>query len=129
MMEIIKDLPNHPAEMLSVIILVVIVAYFLMKKLLKLALIIVLILLGVSGYYYYKGHDKSAAGVMQAIEKTKNQTKNIVDKGKNIYEKSKDLAEEGKKISAGMNKIVDSNKDDLKTPSESKNRDKASKTE
>jgi hypothetical protein len=53
----------------------------------------------------------------------------IVDKGKNIYEKGKDLAEEGKKISAGMNKIVDSTKDDRKTASESKNRDKTSKTE
>lgn len=129
MIEWIKGLPNHPAELLSVTILIVIIAYFMMKKLLKLVLILFLILIAICGYYYYKGQDKSPAGIRQAIVKTKEKTEGFIEKSKSAYEKGVEVVAKGKRMSEGVNKMLDLTKEDQKTPSRKETNKKTSKAD
>ena len=96
---ILHYLSTHTLAVMAVTFLVFFIAYFLFKKLIKLALLFLLVLLAVGGYFYFKDpHKKVFENMSQTVQKTRNETGKVVEKGKQTYQKGKDIYEKGKKL-------------------------------
>jgi Flp pilus assembly protein TadB len=64
----------------------IVIIYFLFKKLIKLALLLILIIIMLTGYAYFKESDRMPKSMHEALNKAKEETRTVVEKGRGVYE-------------------------------------------
>ena len=68
------------------IFVALVIIYFLFKKLIKVALLLILIIVMLTGYAYFKESDRMPRSIHEALNKAKEQTRTVVEKGRGVYE-------------------------------------------
>ncbi|GEM_PF-1753672 len=105
-------LARYPVVQLVIAILFILLFLFLLKKFFKMALITVLVIfMTLLGYYFLTSSGKLDEKVKSALDKTKQQTERVMDKGKSL------IRDEADKITGDTGKLFDPRK---KRDSESK---------
>lgn len=95
-------LTRYPVVQLVIAILFILLLLFLLKKFFKMALITVLVIfMTLLGYYFLTSSGKFDEKVKSALDKTKQQTEKVMDKGKSL------IKEEAEKISGDTGKLVE----------------------
>ena len=78
-------LARYPVVQLVLAILLILLFLFLLKKFFKMALVTVLVIfMTLMGYYFLTSSGKLDQKVKSALEKTKEQTDRVMDKGKSF---------------------------------------------
>lgn len=95
-------LARYPVVQIVVVILFILLFLFLLKKFFKMALITVLVIfMTLMGYYFLTSSGKLDEKVKSALDKTKQQTERVMDKGKSL------IRDEADKISGDTGKLFD----------------------
>lgn len=95
-------LTRYPVLQLVVAILFILLLLFLLKKFFKMALITILVIfMTLMGYYFLTSSGKLDEKVKSALDKTKQQTERVMDKGKSL------IKDEAEKISGDTGKLVE----------------------
>jgi uncharacterized membrane protein len=95
-------LARYPVLQLVVAILFILLFLFLLKKFFKMALITVLvIIMTLLGYYFVTSSGKLEDRAKSALDKTKQQTERVMDRGKSL------IRSEADKISGDTGKLLD----------------------
>jgi hypothetical protein len=68
------------------IFVAIVIIYFLFKKLIKVTLLLILIIIMLTGYSYFKESDRMPRSMHEALNKAKEQTLTVVEKGRGVYE-------------------------------------------
>ena len=105
---------THQVAVIAVVAIALVTLYFLFKSLIKLAMIFLVILFIVGTYFYVTAPKKSPEDITRALQKAKDQTEMVVEKGKSAYQKGKDLVEKGKQISEDIGKVLNKDKESPK---------------
>ncbi len=106
-MEVIwSSINTHQFAVVAIVAVALIVIYFLFKNLIKLALLFLLVMILAGGYFYLAAPKKSPEDLNRAIEKTQEQTAEIIDKGKVAYEKGKEVVQRGKELTNRFGKVI-----------------------
>lgn len=99
-------LARYPVVQLVIAILIILLFLFLLKKFFKMALITVLVIfMTLMGYYFLTSSGKLDQKVKTALEKTKEQTERVVDKGKSL------IRDEADKITVDTGKLFEKHKE------------------
>jgi len=102
---------THQVAVIAVVAIALVTLYFLFKNLIKLAMIFLLILVLVGSYFYLTAPRKSPEDITRALQKAKDQTEMVVEKGKDAYQKGKAAVEKGKQISEDIGKVLNRDRD------------------
>ncbi len=95
-------LARYPVVQLVIAILFVLLLLFLLKKFFKMALITVLVIfMTLMGYYFLTSSGKLDEKVKSALDKTKQQTERVMDKGKSL------IKDETEKIAGDTGKLIE----------------------
>jgi hypothetical protein len=76
----------------------ILIIFFILKKFVKLALIFVLALFAFIGYLYFTDPAFTLKDVKGTLQKAKEETGSIVEKGRGVYESMKDVYKKGEKL-------------------------------
>lgn len=103
---IIEYVKTHQFTVAVGVFLVMLILYFIFKKLVKLALFFVVLLIAFSGYSYFKDPSKGVSeSVKETVQKAKEETGKVVEKGRSVYDKGKEF---GKKITKNVDEFLGS---------------------
>lgn len=95
-------LARYPVVQLVVAILFILLFLFLLKKFFKMALLTILVIfMTLLGYYFLTSSGKIDEKVKSALDKTKQQTERVMDKGKSF------IKDEAEKITGDTGKLVE----------------------
>jgi len=76
----------------------ILIIFFILKKFVKLALIFVLALIVFIGYLYFTDPGLTLKDMKGSMQKAKEETGNIVEKGRGVYESMKNVYKKGEKL-------------------------------
>jgi hypothetical protein len=97
------------------IFVAILIIYFLFKKLIKLALFLILIIIVVTGYAYFKESDSMPKSIHGALQKAKEETRMVVEKGRGVYDSVMAIFEERRKpVTDYIDKITEQDKEAYK---------------
>lgn len=111
---IIQYVTTHQFSVGVAIFVAVLILYFLFKKLIKLVLVLTLILIAIWGYLYFKDPGRVSENIKNSVDKAKQQTGKIVEKGRAVYAKGKGIAQKGAMFSKELKDAVTDSKDEKK---------------
>ena len=96
MHDIVRAVSDHPLAAITACFILLLVFYFICKRLIKLALVVFIVALAVGGYYYFQYPDQRPADVTEAMEKAREGTSRVVEKGKEVAEKGREVVDKSK---------------------------------
>jgi hypothetical protein len=76
----------------------IVIIFFILKKFVKLALLFVLALIVFIGYLYFTKPDVTLKDVKGTMQKAKEETGSIVEKGRGVYDGMKNIYKKGEKL-------------------------------
>ena len=76
----------------------ILIIFFILKKFVKLALIFILALIAFMGYLYVTDPAFTLKDMKGSLQKAKEETGSIVEKGRGIYDSMKDIYKKGEKL-------------------------------
>lgn len=76
----------------------ILIIFFILKKFVKLALIFLLALIIFVGYLFFTDPSFTLKDVKGTMQKAKEETGNIVEKGRGVYDSMKDMYKKGEKL-------------------------------
>jgi hypothetical protein len=98
-MENIADyISTHQFTVGVCVFVAILIIYFLFKKLIKLALLFILGLLVFTGYVYFKDPQKMPKNIGETMQKAKEETGSVVEKGRGVYDSLKGIYKKGEKL-------------------------------
>jgi ABC-type transport system involved in cytochrome bd biosynthesis fused ATPase/permease subunit len=110
-------LAHYPVVQIVIAILFILLFLFLLKKFFKMALVTILVIfMTLMGYYFLTSSGKLDEKVKSALDKTKQQTERVMDKGKSLIKDEADkiagdtgkLFEKQKQGATDRKKVIDS---------------------
>jgi len=91
-----------------------VVVYVIFKQLFKLALLLILLLMVMGGYMYFKDPKKMPENIHETLQKAKQQTGKVLDRGKGVYDRGKSVVEKGVIYSKELKEFVTEGKETTK---------------
>ena len=95
----------------------ILIIFFILKKFVKLAIIFILKLVAFLGYLYFTDPAFTLKDMKGSLQKAKEETGSIVEKGRGIYDSMKDIYKKGEKL---VTKDVDKTMGEEKQSTKSK---------
>jgi len=95
---ILQYITNHQFTAAVVGFFGILIIFFILKKFVKLALIFVLALIVFIGYLYFTDPELTLKNVRGTVQKAKEETGTIVEKGRGVYEGMKNVYKKGEKL-------------------------------
>ena len=111
---IIHYVTTHQFTVGVAVFVALVVVYVIFKQLFKLALLLILLFMAIGGYMYFKDPGKMPENIHETLQKAKQQTGKIVDKGKSVYDKGKSIVEKGQKLTKEAEKFLGENQETKK---------------
>jgi hypothetical protein len=97
------------------IFVAIVIIFFLFKKLIKLALFLILIIIVLTGYAYFKESNEMPKSIHEALQKAKEQTRMVVEKGRGVYDDVMSIFEKRRKpVTDYIDKITEQDKESYK---------------
>jgi len=76
----------------------ILIIFFLFKKLIKLVLLFILVLIIFGGYLCFKDPERMPKNIIKSLQKTKEATRSVVEKGRGIYNSAKGAYKKAEKL-------------------------------
>ncbi|HBH86485.1 MAG TPA: hypothetical protein DDY17_02635 [Syntrophaceae bacterium] len=93
----------------------ILIAFFILKKFVKLALLLILGLIVFVGYLYFTDPGVTLKDVKATMNKAKDETGYIVEKGRGVYDGVKNVYKKGEKlVTKDVNKMMGDDKQSTK---------------
>ena len=83
------------------------IVFFLFKRLVKVALIFIVLLIAFGGYLYFKDPKSMPGSFKETVQRAKEETGKVVEKGRAVYDKGKAI---GKKMTKNVDKLLEEEK-------------------
>ncbi len=97
------------------IFVAIVIVYFLFKKLIKVALLLILIIIMLTGYAYFKESNRMPKSIHEALQKAKEETRMVVEKGRGVYDDVMSIFEKRRKpVTDYIDKITEQDKEAYK---------------
>ena len=96
--DIIKYITSHQFIIGLCIFAAILILFFLFKKVIKLALLLILILIVIGGYMCFKEPEKMPKSLNETMQKAKESTRSVVEKGRGVYDSVKGVFKKAEKL-------------------------------
>ncbi|MCG6536335.1 MAG: hypothetical protein L7F78_16940 [Syntrophales bacterium LBB04] len=94
------------------IFVAILIIFFLFKKVIKLALLFILVIIMLTGYAYFKGSNKMPGNIQDVLQKAKEQTRMVVEKGRGVYDDVMSIFDKRRKpVTDYIDKITEQDKE------------------
>ena len=94
------------------IFVAILIIFFLFKKVIKLALLFILVIIMLTGYAYFKESNKMPRSIQGALQKAKEQTRMVVEKGRGVYDDVMSIFDKRRKpVTDYIDKIAEQDKE------------------
>lgn len=94
------------------IFVAILIVYFLFKKFVKLALLLILVIILLTGYAYFKESDRMPRSIHEALQKAKEETRAVVEKGRGAYDDVMSIFEKRRKpVTDYIDKVMEQDKE------------------
>jgi hypothetical protein len=97
------------------IFVAILIIYFLFKRLIKLALLFILAIIILTGYAYFKESNRMPRSIHEALQKAKEETRMVVEKGRGLYDGAMSIFDKRRKpVTDYIDKITEEDKEAYK---------------
>ena len=97
------------------IFIAILIIFFLFKKVVKLALLFILVIIMLTGYAYFKESNKMPRNIQGVLQKAKEQTRMVVEKGRGVYDDVMSIFDKRRKpVTDYIDKITEQDKEAAK---------------
>lgn len=96
--DIIKYITSHQFIIGLCIFAAILILFFLFKKLIKFVLLSILVLIVFVGYLSFKDSEKMPKSLSETMQKARESTRSVVEKGRGIYDSVKGVYKKAEKL-------------------------------
>ena len=96
--DIINYITSHQFIIGVCVFVAILIICFLFKKLIKIALLFILVLIIFGGYLCFKEPEKMPKSLTETIQKAKESTHSVVEKGRGVYDSIKGVYKKAEKL-------------------------------
>jgi len=95
---IINYITSHQFIIGICVFIAILIIFFLFKKLIKLVLLFFLVLIIFGGYLCFKDPARMPKNMSETLQKTKEATRSVVEKGRGVYDSVKGVYKKAEKL-------------------------------
>ncbi len=96
--DIIKYITSQQFIIGVCVFVAILIIFFLFKKFLKLVLLFILVLIIFGGYLCFKEPEKMPKSLSETMQKAKESTRSVVEKGRGVYDSVKGVYKKAEKM-------------------------------